>query len=135
MAERTNRGERAPTREGEPGLRRIGDAPMALASVPSPLAAAVSEMIRLFEDSMRRAVREEFEPLRRALAELRGDDREWLRVGEAARRLGVSPRTIQRRIKDGTLETQEFGGVRTVRQRQSLSEDDMNARAIEARRQ
>lgn len=133
MTQRTDRGAAAPT--SEPGVRRIGGVPMALASVPSPLAAAVSEVIRLVEDSMRRAVREELEPLRRTLAELRGDDRDWLRVGEAARRLGVSARTIQRRIKDGTLETQEFGGVRMVRQRQALSEDDMNALVVEARRQ
>ena len=41
---------------------------------------------------------------------------EYLTVSEAARLLGVSEKTIRRRVKDGTLASERFGGMLRVRE-------------------
>jgi excisionase family DNA binding protein len=38
----------------------------------------------------------------------------YIRVDEAARRLGVSTKTIKRRIADGTLKSTKMVGVRLI---------------------
>ena len=40
---------------------------------------------------------------------------DYLTVSEAARMLGVSEKTIRRRVKDGTLASERFGGLLRVR--------------------
>ncbi len=62
------------------------------------------------------AVRRAVEPLRVELERLRGGDGTVLvSLPEAARRLGVDLRTIQRRAKDGRLEVVLVGGERMAR--------------------
>jgi excisionase family DNA binding protein len=61
-------------------------------------------------------VRREVEPLRLELEKIRGvGGGELLPMPEAARRLGVSPRTVQRWVKSGSLEVVRIGGSRRVR--------------------
>ncbi len=67
-------------------------------------------------EDVRRIVRDELE---RVLADLRavaapaGDPQ--ITIPEAARRLGVTTRAVQRWLKDGRLELVPVGGVRMVR--------------------
>jgi excisionase family DNA binding protein len=60
-------------------------------------------------------IRRELEPLARQLAELRRHaEDEAVTVQEAARRLRVTRRTIERRIRDGSLPSVKVGGSRRV---------------------
>lgn len=64
-----------------------------------------------FEAAIRRAI----EPLRLEVERLRSERSHGpIRIAEAARRLGVTPRSIQRWIKDGRLEAVRVGGLRCV---------------------
>lgn len=56
------------------------------------------------------------EPLRLEIERLRGvAGPELVTTAEAARRLGVTARAVQRWAKDGRVETEFVGGVRLVR--------------------
>lgn len=62
------------------------------------------------------AVERAIAPLRLELERLRGGDGTVLvPLPEAARRLGVDLRTVQRRAKDGRLEVEMVGGERMAR--------------------
>lgn len=78
----------------------------------------IEEIIgRTVEDAVRRAV----EPLRSEIERLRGGSGVVLvSLPEAARRLGVDLRTVQRRAKDGRLEVEIVGGERMARLPASL---------------
>jgi excisionase family DNA binding protein len=66
-------------------------------------------------DEIRAAVTDAVRPLREQLDRLVQRDAErGVTVAEAATRLGVSERTVQRRIADGTLASVRIGGVRRV---------------------
>ncbi len=70
------------------------------------------------EQAARRAV----EPLRQELEKLRAEQHaEAIPVTEAARRLGVSTRTIQRMIRRGELPSVRVGGARRVQIQSLLS--------------
>lgn len=64
---------------------------------------------------VRDAIRAEVAPLRLELERLRGDRATLVTLPEAARRLGVTLRAVQRWAKDGRLEVVQVGGVRMVR--------------------
>ena len=71
--------------------------------------AAIAEAVRL-------AVREEVAPLREEVARLRAERQaEAVTPTEAARRLGVSVRTVRRMITRGELPSVKIGGARRVR--------------------
>lgn len=61
----------------------------------------------LLMEKVRAAVREE---IREALREVRREPAPPVPLAEAARRLGVSKRTVQRRIEDGSLVAVRPGG-------------------------
>jgi excisionase family DNA binding protein len=66
-------------------------------------------------EALRTVVREEIAPLRAELAQLRQQQaEEGITEAEAARRLKVSVRTIQRWCRRGTLEAVKVDGVRRV---------------------
>ena len=67
-------------------------------------------------EAVRQVVREEVEPLRRAVAALRRAraENDAVSVTEAARRLGFSTKTVRRRIADGTLRCIGVGPSRRV---------------------
>jgi predicted DNA-binding protein (UPF0251 family) len=66
--------------------------------------------------AVRAAVRQELEPLRLEMERLRGGDPHVVvPFPEAARRLGVDVRTVQRRAKDGRLEVVDVAGERMAR--------------------
>ncbi|MBN1441670.1 MAG: helix-turn-helix domain-containing protein [Planctomycetes bacterium] len=80
-----------------------------------PGAARSSDLFAAFVTEIRTAVRQELQPLRQELAKLRGEDEPaGVTMSEAARRLGVSIATIQRRVIDGTLPSKKIGRVRRV---------------------
>lgn len=60
------------------------------------------------------ALREEIAALHEKLDALTAKP-EWVRVPEAARRLGVSPDTVRRRIASGEIEARGSGKLREVR--------------------
>jgi len=60
------------------------------------------------------ALREEIAALRHEVKSLKGGP-EWVRIPEAARRLGVSPDTVRRRIDKGQLESRGSGKLREVK--------------------
>ena len=60
------------------------------------------------------ALREEIAALRHEVKSLKGGP-EWCRIPEAARRLGVSPDTVRRRIANGQLEARGSGKLREVK--------------------
>lgn len=66
-------------------------------------------------EAVREAIRKELEPLRLELEKLRGDRATLVPLPEAARRLGVTLRAVQRWVKDGRLEVIQVGGARMVR--------------------
>ena len=71
-------------------------------------------MILLTPDELRAVVAEAVEPLRRELAEIRrAQEGGAMTVAEAARRLGISPRTVQRQIASGKIPALRLG--RSVR--------------------
>ncbi len=64
---------------------------------------------------VRAAVREAVAPLEAELAKMRAEhSAEGVTEHEAARRLGVSVRTVQRRVMDGSLQAVKVGGARRV---------------------
>lgn len=76
----------------------------------APPAVAVVSVEQL-EEIVRRAV----EPLRVEVERLRGAGEPQVTIPEAARRLDVTTRAVQRWLKDGRLELVLAGGVRMVR--------------------
>lgn len=74
------------------------------ASLEGLIAAAV-------ESAVARAVA----PLVAELARLRAANDPQVTIHDAAARLGVTPRAVQRWLKDGRLEPVQAGGVRMVR--------------------
>lgn len=75
-----------------------------------------AEFGRVLEALIEEKVREAVEPLRLEIERLRGAASDgMLRQDEAAARLGVERRTIQRWLRDGRLEAVPVGGVRMVR--------------------
>ncbi len=76
----------------------------------------MNEIGRLLEEVIEQKVEEAVAPLRAEVARLRaGAGDGMLRQDEAAERLGVDRRTVQRWLKDGRLEAVQAGGVRMVR--------------------
>lgn len=69
----------------------------------------------MLADLVRQAVREAVEPLRLEVERLRGDRATLVPFPEAARRLGVSLRAVQKWAKDGRLEVVPVGGLRMIR--------------------
>jgi len=70
----------------------------------------------LTEEQLSAIVRREVEPLRLELERLRQDrGAELVTEREAARRLGVSVRTVQRQVKTGQLASVKVGASRRVR--------------------
>ena len=68
-------------------------------------------------EAVRKVVREEVAPLRRQLDELRAEKKPpvlAVTVTEAARRMSVSSRTIQRMIRSGELKSIQVGRARRV---------------------
>jgi excisionase family DNA binding protein len=66
-------------------------------------------------DEIAAVVRRELEPVLRELAQLRrAAQDEAVTPAEAARRLGLSRRTVERRIRDGSLPSVRIGGARRV---------------------
>lgn len=71
-------------------------------------------MILLTPDELRALLAEAVEPLRRQLVEIqRAQEGGAMTIEEAARRLGVSPRTIQRQVASGKIPALRLG--RSVR--------------------
>lgn len=64
--------------------------------------------------TVRQAVAEAVEPLRREIAALRTDKDGAVTIAEAARRLNLSPRTISRHIARGEIQTILVGRSRRV---------------------
>lgn len=65
-------------------------------------------------EQLRQVVAEAVEPLRRQLVEIqRAQEGAAMTISEAARRLGVSPRTVQRQVAAGRLPAIRLG--RSVR--------------------
>jgi predicted DNA-binding protein (UPF0251 family) len=75
----------------------------------------------LTEEQLRAILREEMAALRVELERLRGGDSTVLvTFPEAARRLGISLRSVQQRAKDRRLEVVDVGGERLCRLPASL---------------
>lgn len=88
----------------------------ALSAAPSGRAPAGGEVFDLVA-AIRRAVRDEMAPLRRQLEEIRDEKKPpelAVTVKEAARRMSVSPRTIQRMVKSGELLSTLVGRSRRI---------------------
>lgn len=69
----------------------------------------------LTEEQLRELLGRAVEPLLRELAELKAAQRaEAVTIAEAARRLSVSTRTIQRRVRDGSLPSILVGHSRRI---------------------
>lgn len=65
--------------------------------------------------AVREAVRQELEPIRRQIEAVWAVQEESpLTIAEAARRMGVCRRTIERRLRDGTMRSVEIKGTRRV---------------------
>jgi len=74
-------------------------------------------------DAVRRVIREEVEPLRRQVEQLQARYREEaVPIDEAAERLRVSPKTVRRRIADGSLPAVRIGGVWRVQVGRALQD-------------
>lgn len=70
----------------------------------------------IIAETVRLVVRQEVEPLRQEIAALRaGQAERLLTIVEAARQLGVSPRTVTRQIAAGKIESVTVGRSRRVR--------------------
>jgi excisionase family DNA binding protein len=75
-----------------------------------------ARMVVLTEEALGALLDRALAPLRLELEKLRGGDTYVIvPFSEAARRLGVDVRTVQRRAKDGRLEVVEVGGERMAR--------------------
>lgn len=72
-------------------------------------------MVLLTDEQLEAVIRRALEPLRLELEKLRGQQPTLVGFPEAARRLGVSLRAVQKWAKDGRLEVEQVGGVRMVR--------------------
>lgn len=66
---------------------------------------------QVVEETVRRAV----EPLREEIQRLRAANEPQITIAQAAERLSVSTRCVQRWLKDGRLELVMAGGIRMVR--------------------
>ncbi len=85
--------------------------------------------------AVEQAVRRAVEPLRQEVEKLRAEQHaEAIPVAEAARRLGVSTRTIQRMIRRGEVPSVRVGGARRVQVQSLLSpSSDISGVAANAR--
>jgi excisionase family DNA binding protein len=85
---------------------------------PLPLRSMEHDTVaQAMAEAVRKVVREEVAPLRRQLEELRDQKRPpetAVNVKEAARRMSVSPRTIQRMLRSGELQSIPVGRARRV---------------------
>lgn len=80
------------------------------------MAASPQALAVLTAEQLREVVREAVEPLRLELERIRsGDACVLVPYAETARRLGISLRSVQRRVKDGRIEVVEVGGERMCR--------------------
>lgn len=77
--------------------------------------AAPASLEQILADAILERIRPELERLRVEIERLRGDRATLVALPEAARRLGVDVRTVQRWAKDGRLKVEEVGGKRMVR--------------------
>lgn len=83
---------------------------------------AASVALLMSQEDLEATVRRAVEPLRVELERLRGGNGTVLvSLPEAARLLGVDIRTVQRRARDGRLETEMVGGERIARLPASLA--------------
>jgi excisionase family DNA binding protein len=74
------------------------------------------ELGRFIEAVIERKIREAVEPLRQDIERLRaGASDGFVKQDEAARRLGVGRRTVQRYLQDGRLEAVPVGSRKLVR--------------------
>jgi excisionase family DNA binding protein len=79
------------------------------------MAANVRTIEESIADAVRAAVREELEPVRAELARFRArEEEEGVTEEDAARRLSVSVKTVQRWCRAGKLEGRKVGGARRV---------------------
>jgi DNA-binding transcriptional regulator PaaX len=62
----------------------------------------------LTEDRVREIFREELQRAARPASD-------WMRLGDAARHLGYSEKTLRRRVKEGLIETSKDGRMQFVR--------------------
>jgi len=85
---------------------------------PPPLPSREHDTVaQVMAEAVRKVVREEVAPLRRQLEELRDEKRPpetAVTVKEAARRMSVSSRTIQRMLRSGELQSVPVGRARRV---------------------
>jgi excisionase family DNA binding protein len=81
------------------------------------MAVPAREMLgALLSETLEAMIEERLAPLRLELARLRsGATPGPVTVDEAATRLGITPRDVRRRLKDGRLTAEFVGGVRMVR--------------------
>lgn len=76
-----------------------------------------------FAEAFAEVLRRELEPLRLEIERLRrGNGTILVPLPEAARRLGISLRTVQQRAKDGRLQVEIVAGERMARLPASLDE-------------
>jgi excisionase family DNA binding protein len=79
----------------------------------------MGDAARTMEELIREQVAAEVEarvaPLRAELDRLRTANEGWILIPEAAQRLGVTVRTVQRWLRDGRLEAERVGPVRMVK--------------------
>lgn len=77
--------------------------------------APARSVLLVSEDEIRDMIRREVAPLRAELERLRAGAEGLVTIPQAAERLGVTTRAVQRWLKDGRLEVVQAGGVRMVR--------------------
>ena len=72
-------------------------------------------MVLLPEEELEALIRRALEPLRAEVQRLQADrSRDPVPIPDAARRLGVTVRSVNRWIRDGKLKTVPMGGLRFV---------------------
>lgn len=80
-------------------------------------------LVTMTQDDLRAEIRAAIEPLRLELERLRsGDGAVLVSLPEAARRLGITLRSVQKRAKDGRLQVEIVGGERMARLPASLGQ-------------
>jgi excisionase family DNA binding protein len=77
--------------------------------------AAPASLESMIAEAVAARLQPQLDALRAEVAQLRGCAPELVPLPEAARRLGVDLRTVQRWAKDGSIEVEQVGGVRLIR--------------------